>query len=466
MPEQPLEGLEQLTSFHIRPLAPLTLFSNANRFLKQEFPPRRDYELCLQLANKGLSNPHFSRNQLLTLPMKTLESLARLVLEGSAQQMQTSANDRTDSTLDIILSLIMAVEDICQFDLSAMVSEDMAFLESHHSGHLHGYYFKPTQDRAILASLLQAQGYRTDFMTGPFEQTVPEMLYWLSRKLSVLLPWSAILKQLPVDQAAAFPYLFRGQKVLQFVEGTFDLATLPVDSPTFLLDELLPQVEGWVRDVFPRFSKMAHIVRPIQLLVLAEGATEELLLPAIAEAMGYNLDYEGVMVISVGGKNQMLQQYVHYAELLKVPISIVMDQDALPLFPDLKHYCRDHDQIFILEEGEFEDIYAPELIVKTVNDFYFPTQTLTLQAFGKLEGGNRVKTLQTLWQQLGIGVFDKVSFAQRLVETIRQEKLISPAMQHLIEKIMRAKPTLSPLSPMGEKARLIEPSPPLGERAG
>ena len=69
-------------------------------------------------------------------------------------------------------------------------------------------------------------------------------------------------------------------------------------------------------------------VTPIKKLVIAEGITEEILLPAFAEANGYNFIENGVKIIAAGGKNQVVKLYYKLIEQVKVPIFILLDKDA------------------------------------------------------------------------------------------------------------------------------------------
>lgn len=41
---------------------------------------------------------------------------------------------------------------------------------------------------------------------------------------------------------------------------------------------------------------------PVEKVVIAEGATEETLLPEFAKRCGYDFDKEGIYVLSAGGK--------------------------------------------------------------------------------------------------------------------------------------------------------------------
>ena len=440
----PLAALETIETLHVRPLPLPSLLSHANRLLRFDFPPSRDFEVCCRTVQKGIIQPQLSTQHLNGLPAHTVERLSQVVFQVSVDAHCPDAAGKSD-TADAWLSLIISAEELLQYDLTALVSEDLALLESHAQGNLHDAFFKPGQRLERVSHLLESQGYRTDLLLADAPETM-DLVYWLSRRLTNPLPWTRILACLSsASQDTAnrtediFPYLARLARIDAFLKTQPTLYAAQRWDGTFLLHEALPQCMSWIRSEFRAFSAESHVPRPVEELVLAEGSTEELLLPAVAKVLGVNPNYEGILIQSVGGKNQMLQQYVTYLERLAVPITIVMDRDALPLQPDLDYYRRSQDRLFILEEGEMEDLYDRELIVKTVNEHYAPSRPLTLALLQEWKGRSQVKTLQTVWQELGLGLFDKIEFAQALVETMNHEKWISPPMKQLVSDILAAK---------------------------
>jgi len=338
----------------------------------------------------------FSRAQLEALPLKTLETLCQLIL----------SEVEPVTPLDFWLCAVIAMEELAQYNASTLISEDLALLEAHPTPGVHGELFRPVRDKDRLVQVLASQGYRTDWFDLLPEED-PYRLYWLCRRTTVIFPWQMLLKSVP----KAYPYLSR----LKAIE------TYLIDMPDLSASMLL------------QFQ-----VYPVKALILLEGATEALLIPAMAQALGYNLQAEGIEAVAVGGKNQMLENYVYYAERLNGPICIVLDKDAEPLLPDLSYYRRPQDRIFVLQEGEFEDLYAMDWIVQTVNEHYQPDQEMTENHFAQATGG-RVETLQILWQELGLGEFNKVAFAEKLAETLTHERLMSPAMKRLITDIIETK---------------------------
>jgi hypothetical protein len=423
--KQPLAGLEEIATYHVQALPLDTLLAIGNRYLRFEFPPERDYELCLRLIQKGLIQPKLSKYQLSLLPMITIETLAKWVFSIS---LGVSYNAPVTGE-DVCLTAICAIEDWLQHDSAALVSEDLAQLEAHPLGSMHADYFRLSPDWQKLSRFLEGQGY-IPIISG-IDGLDSYFLYWFCRKTSVILPWAKLLGKLTKSTGTQYPFLSRLKHIREAVKK--NTPNFP-KTPAACVGHVA-EIISWVRG-FSVYSKQCRVVRPVNVLVLLEGATETLLIPAIARAMGYNLYEDGIDVLGVGGKNQMLETYVYYAERLKGPICVVMDKDAEDLVPDLNYYRRPNDKVFILEQGEFEDLYDNGWVVHTIQAHYQPTQPITEKHWAHLDSGSRVKVLQDLWHELGLGEFDKVTFAEHLAETLTNEKLLSEAMKNLVGDIL------------------------------
>ena len=107
---------------------------------------------------------------------------------------------------------------------------------------------------------------------------------------------------------------------------------------------------------------------PIEKVVIAEGITEEILLPAFAEYCGYNFNKNGVKILAAGGKNQVVKLYYKLREEFKLPIFILLDKDAESNEESINTRLRKQDKVYLLDSGEFEDLLPKKLIVKTINN--------------------------------------------------------------------------------------------------
>ena len=93
---------------------------------------------------------------------------------------------------------------------------------------------------------------------------------------------------------------------------------------------------------------------PVKKLLLCEGITEEILLPVFSKICGYDFNENGIYVISAGGKNQVVKYFYNFADNLKVPIFVLLDNDAKSNLEEIKPRLREFDKIHLLKSGEFE----------------------------------------------------------------------------------------------------------------
>ena len=109
---------------------------------------------------------------------------------------------------------------------------------------------------------------------------------------------------------------------------------------------------------------------PIEEIILVEGITEEILLPAFSKFLGYDFYQNGIQIIPAGGKNQVVKMYYKLSQELKVPIFILLDKDAEENIRQITPRLRDIDKIHLVSCGEFEDLLPKSLIIKTVNSHF------------------------------------------------------------------------------------------------
>ena len=172
---------------------------------------------------------------------------------------------------------------------------------------------------------------------------------------------------------------------------------------------------------------------PVEKVVIAEGITEEILLPEFARLCGYDFDKNGVYIISAGGKNQVVKLFYKLADYLKLPVFILLDKDAKQNFDEIKPKLRKQDKVHLLDCGEFEDALPLELIERTLTD--------TLKNISVTEpfepDVRMTKTLEEIFRHKGMHEFKKSEFAQMVREHLTSKNDVSDEIKEVIKEIQK-----------------------------
>ena len=204
------------------------------------------------------------------------------------------------------------------------------------------------------------------------------------------------------------------------------------------IDEKSPKNLLWLKNLEIssdiRKSRFDNSLRfPVEKVVIAEGATEETLLPEFAKRCGYDFDKEGIYILSAGGKNQVVKLYYQLVESLKLPIFVLLDKDAKENLEEIQPRLRDIDKIHLLDCGEFEDLLPIKLVERTLD---YELKNISMLEKEKLnEDIPRVKFLEEVFKTRGMHEFKKVEFAQMVKKNIKHEEDISPEVVEIIDEI-------------------------------
>lgn len=172
---------------------------------------------------------------------------------------------------------------------------------------------------------------------------------------------------------------------------------------------------------------------PVKKIILCEGVTEEILLPKFAQICGYDFDKNGIYIISAGGKNQVVKYFYNYSECLKIPIFVLLDNDAQTNLNEIKPKLRSFDKIHLVKSGEFEDLLPNSLIVKTLN---FETKNISLAPIEGLdECQSKVEFLEEFFRHRGLHEFKKAEFAHAVHENISDKNDVSAEILEIIEEL-------------------------------
>lgn len=205
-----------------------------------------------------------------------------------------------------------------------------------------------------------------------------------------------------------------------------------------LIDENSPKNLKWLKAIGSpmdikqeRFKNSLRF--PVEKVVIAEGATEETLLPEFAKRCGYDFDKEGIYVLSAGGKNQVVKLYYRLVDSLKLPIFVLLDKDAKENLEEIKPKLRSIDKIHLLACGEFEDLLPLELVQRTLD---YQLNNISMMEKEMLNAPEpRVKILEEVFKTRGMHEFKKVEFAQMVKKNIKTNADISDEICEIINEI-------------------------------
>lgn len=298
-------------------------------------------------------------------------------------------------------------------------------------------------------ALLTQAGYDTTWLQDC--QNSPEKLLDVAVLATLALqprpfPWSGLLQQVTQTRQSGqlalpwenLPYLQYAAQLLQALQQQGPLPNPPGGrSPSF--PYLWDQVQQRVNVQLPQTLTQPAIVRPVRLLVLVEGMSETILLPALAEHMQFPLRENGVRLRQVGGKHRVQEAYNHWASWLRSPILLLLDADARSSTEDwLAMRLREQDAVFYWPNGELEDEYPRAWLATLLSQQpewcggQEPAETVYARLVEQqlpMNTGNgerfirRCQELQWVLQQLRLEPLDKPWLARQLADILVQSPL-------------------------------------------
>lgn len=200
-----------------------------------------------------------------------------------------------------------------------------------------------------------------------------------------------------------------------------------------LISGNIPDNLKWLKSLKEAVEIKQNYGFPIKKILLCEGITEEILLPEFAKLCGYNFKEHGIHVVSAGGKNQVVKYFYNFANNLKLPVFILLDNDAEENLREIKPKLRDFDRIHLVRSGEFEDLLPDSLIVKTLN---YATQNISIAPIEDLEKcSSKVEFLEEFFKHRGLHEFKKSEFAELVKENISCLEDVSDEIKEIIKEL-------------------------------
>lgn len=180
-------------------------------------------------------------------------------------------------------------------------------------------------------------------------------------------------------------------------------------------------------------KKSERNLYPVKKVLLVEGITEEILLPKFAKMLDFDFKRNGIFVISAGGKNQVVKYFYRFSSCLKVPIYVLLDNDANENYEQILPRLRKNDKVHIISNGEFEDILPKSLIQKTIN---YETENISVGDTTELEKStSTVKFLEDFFRKRGHHEFKKAEFANYVKENLTDVSDISSEIKNIIDEL-------------------------------
>ena len=172
---------------------------------------------------------------------------------------------------------------------------------------------------------------------------------------------------------------------------------------------------------------------PIEKVILVEGITEEILLPAFSKFLNKDFYKMGIQIIPAGGKNQVVKMYYNLSKELKIPIFLLLDKDAEDNIKQILPRLREIDKIHLVSCGEFEDLLPHSLIIKTVNAHF--KNFLSIQEVDLNISIPMAKILEDIFKTQGLHEFKKAEFAKLVKNNISKEADVSSEIIEIIDEL-------------------------------
>lgn len=297
--------------------------------------------------------------------------------------------------------------------------------------------FKPAEEKylrvfkdIVLSNLIEPKLKKTDLENMEYSQIRDYAVEIFNNSFDETVNNFSINKKLSEYENRVF---YNSDDVQDLLDNKLDYI-----SALKLAEENIPNLE-WLRNItkdnVKEIRKKEKFLFPVEKVVIAEGITEEILLPVFADILGYNFNENGVKILAAGGKNQVVKLYYKLYHDLKLPIFVLLDKDAESNEELINTRLRKQDEVYLLHSGEFEDLLPKKLIVKTVNNEFKNFISITEADLDT--GMSTVKTLEELFRDKCLHEFKKADFANRIKGQIRSINDVSEELKKIVEEIKR-----------------------------
>jgi hypothetical protein len=389
----------------IKLLSHIELLTSLDRLTRFKYPPLNRNRVYEQMLTSSLISPKINLKKISTINKNCMEKLVGIIWNKSVQAI--SGKENSNKTLNKYL----AFEETKTFS-SQKILEDLITKELPGMSH---------QNRSdLVKSTLEEENLLVKEKYITFEGLNAYDEIYINTRCINTFDIASYVEYLGISNIGQYPpNILRIIKLWTFIKKK-NLNIENIEDFEYLYK-------------FQLKSKNYNFALPARLLVIAEGNTEEILLPTFCEKSGLDFSQKGIHLIAAGGKNQVLKIYNEIKDKIAIPVFILLDSDGIDIKSKLQSIIKSKDIFYIIEDGEFEDILKPELVCKSINNFYKAEGHITIEEIN--QSMSKTKLLSNLWKEKGFGAFNKSAFAKIILENTVGADDISQSLTKIIQKI-------------------------------
>ena len=420
----------------IKPLSFDDLLVFLKRIARFRDPFEKYERIYKGILQKGIIEPKIGIKNYYGYPLGTICFLTQQIWNTSVKNLYRAKDYNYKE--DYNINLYLAYEDIKVFNARSLIKD---IVDSHNlivelrPGCLKSLFNLKQNEDQIKCQLneILKQNYFNIENIGFDIRNIKNTDFFSKIYISYILSY-------PLNINSFLEYLIKEQKnfnvaIPELVQRIV-LTKSMIDS--LLTHDDLPDIIERLEYIYERLEKYSKEKKAdfcAKLLVIVEGSTEELLLPIFADVMRLNFKQKGIHLISSGGKNQVARIYNKYREKFNRPIMLILDFDAVDIANEIKKKLRKQDKLFVISEGEFEDILDKNLICRSINNVYRTTSQVSIK---ELESElPMVLLLEQIWKEKGFGNFSKLEFAKIIAENIESSNDITQTIKYIINTIFK-----------------------------
>jgi dephospho-CoA kinase len=408
----------------------------ANRLLRPKLPLPDAFAVYRRLLHRHSKNPQLGHKQ--------LEALSPIVLEQGFYGLAYHVLGQPTQP-DVLLGALLASRTSALFKPQALFEQTLQQLNQTLPGQACHDEAHPDLTTNATVQVLDTMRrldcpLRWAFPINATTDCDHYLTFLHNRADQWVFPWTALLKQLREGAVLeTYPELLLLDQALALLTSA--------NAPDLNNAYNTANGELFARQALAFWHHLAGVYPPASLptaLVLVEGNTEAIVLPAIAQALGHSWQAKGIRLHGVGGKNAMAGWVQTLRQTIPYPLRVILDKDAETLLPTLMPMLRPKlDSLMLLPEGDIEDVLPLSWVVLALNQLIHTFPPLTVALYQEQFGDTplRGEQLRQCFKRYGNTSFDKVALANAIVEvledanTLQEEAPLSETLQHLLSVI-------------------------------